>query len=181
MLSHILSHYWWTTLLRGVTWIVFGVVVFALPGISLAGLTLLFGFFALIDGITNVMSALGSQEHENWWMVLIAGLAGILVAGLTFFNPAATAVTLLFFIAWWAIATGILEIVSAVRLRDEIRGEFWLGLAGVVSVAFGVFLLVRPGAGALAVLGLIGSFAIMFGTILVLLSFEAREFFNRVT
>jgi uncharacterized membrane protein HdeD (DUF308 family) len=181
MLSYILSRYWWVTLIRGLVWILFGLVVYAQPGLSLVTLTLLFGVFALADGIANVMSALGGQEHEHWWMVLLAGVAGILVGALTFLNPGATAVTLLFFIAFWAIATGIVEIIAAVQLRHEIEGEFWLGLAGVVSVAFGVLLLARPGQGALAALWLIASYAIVFGTILVILAVEARSSFQRVT
>jgi uncharacterized membrane protein HdeD (DUF308 family) len=181
MLSHILTRYWWATLFRGVVWILFGLIVFAQPGISLVTLTLLFGLFALIDGIANVLSALGAQEHENWWMVLFAGLAGILVGAITFFSPSVTALTLLFFIALWAIGTGVAEIVAAIRLRHEIEGELWLGLAGLVSVAFGVFLVARPGAGALAVLWLIASYAMVFGAILIVLAFEARAFFNRVT
>jgi len=96
-------------------------------------------------------------------------------------RPGATAMTLLFFIALWAIVTGIVEIVAAVQLRHEIQGEFWYGLGGLISVAFGVFLLARPGAGALAVLWLIASYAMLFGTIQILLAFEARSFAKRVT
>jgi uncharacterized membrane protein HdeD (DUF308 family) len=181
MLSHILSRYWWATLIRGCVWVLFGVVVFARPGISLVTLTFLFGVFALADGIVKVMSAIAAQEYEHWWLVLLAGVASIVVGALTFFNPGATAMTLLFFIALWAIVTGIVEIVSAVQLRHEIQGEFWYGLGGLISVAFGVFLLARPGAGALAVLWLIASYAMLFGTIQILLAFEARSFAKRVT
>jgi uncharacterized membrane protein HdeD (DUF308 family) len=181
MLSHILSRYWWATLIRGCVWVLFGVVVFARPGISLVTLTFLFGLFALADGIVNVMSAIGAQEHENWWLLLLSGVLGIIVGALTFFNPGATALMLLFFIALWAIVTGIVEIVAAVQLRNEIKGEFWYGLGGLMSVAFGVFLLARPGAGALAVLWLIASYAMLFGTIQILLAFEARSFVNRLT
>jgi uncharacterized membrane protein HdeD (DUF308 family) len=181
MLAHIMSRFWWATLIRGAAWILFGVALYARPGISLVALTFLFGFFALVDGLTNTLSALAGQEHENWWLVLLAGVAGILIGLLTFFNPGATAVTLLFFIAVWAIVTGIIEIIQAVQLRHEIEGEAWLGLAGLCSVAFGAFLLLRPAAGALAVLWLIASYAIVFGTILVILALEAREFANRIT
>jgi len=181
MLSYILSRYWWATFIRGCVWILFGVVVFARPGISLVTLTFLFGFFALADGIVNVMSAVAAQEYENWWLVLLTGLSGILVGALTFFNPGATATTVLFFIALWAIVTGIVEIVAAVQLRNEIQGEFWYGLGGLISIAFGVFLVAKPGAGALAVLWLIASYAMLFGTIQILLAFEARSFVKRLT
>jgi uncharacterized membrane protein HdeD (DUF308 family) len=181
MLSHIMSRFWWATLLRGAAWILFGAAIYARPGISLVALTFLFGLFALVDGIINTLSALAGQEHEHWWMVLLAGLTGILVGLLTFFNPGVTTLALLFFIAVWAIVTGVVEIVQAIQLRREIKGEIWLGLAGLCSVAFGAFLLMRPGEGALAMLWLIASYAIVFGTMLVILAFEARAFASRVT
>jgi uncharacterized membrane protein HdeD (DUF308 family) len=181
MLSNVLSRYWWTTLLRGVVWILFGIVVFTQPGISLVTLTLLFGAFALVDGIGNVVSAVGGrQEYQNWWVLLLAGLAGIVVGVLTFVSPGVTALGLLYFIAIWAIATGILAIVAAIHLRKEIEGEFWLGLAGFASVVFGVLLVARPGAGALTVLWLIASYAIAFGVMLVILAFKERTFVNLV-
>jgi uncharacterized membrane protein HdeD (DUF308 family) len=181
MLSHMLSRFWWATLLRGAAWILFGVALYARPAMSLLALTFLFGLFALVDGITNTLSALAGKDHESWWMVLIAGVLGMAVGLLTFSFPGITAITLLLFIAIWAIVTGLIEIVQAVQLRREIEGEAWLGLAGLLSVAFGVFLLVRPAAGALAVLWLIASYAIVFGTILVILAFETRTFARRAT
>ena len=129
MLSNVLSRYWWMTLLRGVAWILFGIAMFAQPAISLVTLTLLFGFFALVDGVSNVASALGGRRVDNWWVLLLWGLAGILVGVLTFLSPGVTALGLLYYIAIWAIATGILGIVTAVRLRKEIEansGSVWV-------------------------------------------------------
>jgi uncharacterized membrane protein HdeD (DUF308 family) len=181
MLANILSRYWWTTLLRGVIAILFGVMLLARPGISLAALLLVFGVFALVDGLVGVVAALGGRrEHESWWVLLLASLAGIGIGLLTFYNPGATALAILFYIAIWAIATGVLQIAAAVRLRKEIQGEFWLALSGLASVAFGLFLAARPGEGALAVLWLIGAYAIALGVILVILSFAARGFAKRV-
>jgi uncharacterized membrane protein HdeD (DUF308 family) len=181
MFANLLSRYWWVTLLRGVIAIVFGIAVFAQPEISLKTLILLFGVFALADGIANMSSAIGGQEDdENWWVLLVAGLCGIGVGVLTFFNPQITALALLFYIAIWAIATGLLEIVAGVRLRQEIDGEFWLILSGLLSVAFGMFLIARPGNGALAVLWLIGGYAILFGLTLIVLAFREREFLKPV-
>lgn len=108
MLSHILSRYWWATLLRGVAWVLFGLVVFAWPGISLLTLTLLFGVFALADGLGSIAAAFGGRhESETWWVLLLAGGAGICAAVITFLSPGVTAVTLLFLIALWAIARGL--------------------------------------------------------------------------
>ena len=181
MLATILSHYWWMTLIRGVIAILFGIMLFAWPQMSLASLVLVFGAFALADGVANVVTAIGGrEENETWWVLLLSGLAGIGVGVLTFLNPGATALALLFYIAIWAIATGLLQVVAAVRLRKEIEGEFWLGLAGVASIVFGALIAARPGEGALAVLWLIATYAITYGVILIVLAFQARGFVNRV-
>ena len=181
MLARILSRYWWMILLRGVISILFGIMVFAWPGISLVSLVLLFGAFALADGFGNVVTAFGGRrEHENWWVLLFAGLAGVALGVLTFLNPAVTALALLFYIAVWAIVTGVLQIVTAIRLRKEIEGELWLALGGAASVAFGMLLIARPGSGALTVLWLIAAFAVAYGIILVILALKARGFAKRV-
>ena len=181
MLADILSRYWWTTLLRGIIAIFFGIALFVQPGISLLTLTLLFGAFAMADGIASVISAFGGRhDHEHWWVLLLAGLAGIGAGVLTFMNPGLTTLALVFYIAIWAIATGLLEMVAAIRLRKEIQGEFWLALAGLVSIAFGVMLMARPWAGALTLVWLIAGYAIVFGSILIALAFKARRFVRTV-
>jgi uncharacterized membrane protein HdeD (DUF308 family) len=177
MLATVLSRYWWTTLLRGLLWIVLGYVVLTRPAISLVSLTLLFGAFAIGDGLATMVSAFGGRgEHEHWWVLLLAGLAGIAAGVLTLLNPAITAIVLLVYIALWALVRGALELVTAIRLRREIEGELWLGLAGLASIAFGVMAIMRPGAGALAVLWLIGIYAIAYGVMLVVLGMRARNF-----
>jgi uncharacterized membrane protein HdeD (DUF308 family) len=181
MLSTILSRYWWMILVRGVLAILFGIMVFAWPGITLLSLVYVFGFYALADGIVNVVTAIGGrQEQEHWWVLLLTGLAGVALGILTFLNPGITALALLFYIAIWAIVTGVLQIVAAIRLRREIKGEFWLALAGAASVALGLLLITRPGEGALAVLWFIGGYAIVFGVILLVLAFKARGFVKDV-
>jgi len=181
MLANILSRYWWMILLRGLAWLVFGILVFRQPAISLVTLTLLFGAFALVDGIANTVSAIGGRrENENWGVLLLTGLAGIAIGALTFYDPTITALGLLFYIAIWVTGTGLLQVVAGIRLRKEIEGEFWLILSGLVSIALGVFLVARPGAGALSVLWLIATYAIVFGVILVILAFRVRAFAQRL-
>jgi len=181
MFASILSRAWWMILLRGIVAILFGVMVFAQPGITLASLVFVFACFAVFDGITHVGTALGGgREQEHFWLLLLTGLAGIAIGVLTFTSPQITALALLFYIALWAIATGLMQIVAAIRLRREIEGEFWLGLAGAASVLFGLLLVTRPAAGALAVLWLIGSYALAYGVIVLVLGFKARAFARRV-
>jgi uncharacterized membrane protein HdeD (DUF308 family) len=177
MFAKALSRFWWMTLLRGVIWILFGITLYVDPAISIVTLVLLFGAFAVVDGIVNIGHAIGGhKENENWVLLLLVGIVGVGVGLLTFENPGLTALALLFYIAIWAVATGVLEVVAAIRLRKEIQGEFWLGLAGLVSIGFGVVVLARPAVGALSVLWLIAGYSIAFGVILVALAFKVRKF-----
>lgn len=176
-LAAILFRNWWVLLLRGLVAIAFGVLIWFQPGISLAALVLLFGAYSMADGILGVWTAVTERkEREHWWLLLLEGLLGIGVGILTFFVPGITALALLFYIAIRAIATGVLEIVAAIRLRKEIEGEWLLILSGLASVVFGVILMAQPGVGVLAVLWLIATYAIVFGVLLVILSFKARSF-----
>ena len=141
MFGNLLSRYWGMTFLRGAIWMLFGILIFMQPGLSLVTFTYLFGMFALVDGIASLVTAFGGrEENDNWWILLLLGLAGIGVAVLAFTYPAVTALAVLFWIAGWAITIGVLEIAVGIWLRKEIDGEFWLILAGLASVAFGVFL-----------------------------------------
>jgi len=176
----ILSRSWWALLLRGACAIAFGVLTWTQPGISLAALVLLFGAYVLADGVLGVWTAIaGRKDHEHWFALLLWGLVGIGVGFLTFQAPALTGLALLFYIAVWAIATGVLQIVAAIRLRKEIEGEWLLVLGGLASVVFGALLMARPGAGALALLWMIAAYAVIFGVIMVILAFKARSFHKR--
>jgi len=171
----LLANNWWALAVRGGLAILFGIVTLVWPGISLTALVLLFAAFALVDGILAIVAGVrGFRRDQRWGAFLLQGILGIAVAVLTVFWPAITALALVLLIAAWAIVTGILEIVAAVRLRREIRGEWLLALAGVASIAFGVLLVLNPGAGALALLWLIGAYAIVFGLLLIGLAFRLR-------
>ncbi len=176
-LANTLARNWWKLLVRGVVAVLFGVLLWLLPGISLALLVLFFGVFVLVDGILGAWIAIsGRKEYEDWWDLLLWGLVGIGIGILTFVAPGFTTLALVFFIAGWAIATGVLEIVVAIRLRKEIEGEWLLILGGLVSVLLGILLMLKPGVGALALVWLIGTYAIIFGLVLVMLAFKTRSF-----
>ena len=181
MIANILSRAWWMILLRALIAILFGILIFAQPAISLVSLVWAFGILVLADGVANVVMAIqGRNEHDHWWVFLLGGVAGILVGLLALANPAITAVVLLFYIAIWAIVTGFLQIGAAIRLRKEIHGELWLFLGGLASVLFGLLLVARPGEGAMAVLWLIGAYALAFGFLMLLLALRVRGFSKRV-
>ncbi len=176
-IADILSKNWWLLLLRGVLAIAFGVLACTQPGVTLAVLVMFFGIYVLADGVLGVWTAVTERKELDHWIVLLLwGLVGVGVGIVTFVAPGVTAVVLLFYIAIWAIATGALQIVAAIRLRKEIDGEWLLVLGGLISIAFGMMLMSRPGAGALAVLWVIGMYAIIFGVIVVVLAFKVRSF-----
>lgn len=176
MLSTLMSRYWWVLLLRGALAIVFGMVALGYPGMTLATLVLTFAFFAFIDGIANVCHGIGGRkDNESWWVLLLEGLLGIAFGVITFQAPAITALLLLLYIGFWAIGTGVLRIVVAIRLRNEIEGEWWLVLGGLVSILFGMSVIARPGAGAIAVLTVMGLWSIVSGIFLVLGSFKVKS------
>ena len=179
-LARTLARHWWVVLLRGLVAIAFGVLTFTRPALSLAALLLFFGAFVFADGLLHVWTAVTDKEHENRWLLLLGGLLGIGVGLLAFFTPGLPAIAVLFYIAVWAVATGLLDIVAAVRLRKEIQGEWMLGLGGLCSVAFGVVLIARPAVGALAVLWIIAAYAVAFGVILTLLSFRLKGLAKKV-
>ena len=173
-----LAENWWLLLLRGIAAIAFGALAFVWPGITLLALTLMWGFYAIADGALALWAAIASKGGEiapRWWLAVV-GIAGILAGALTFVWPGMTALVLLMFIASWAIVIGVLQIWGAIRLRKEIEGEWLLGLSGVLWVAFGVIMFVRPGAGALALIWWIGSFAILAGCVYIALAFQLKKY-----
>ena len=180
-LASLLARNWWVLLLRGLLAIAFGVLIWMRPGISLAALVLLFGAYVMADGVLGVWTAISERkDREHWWVLLLWGLVGIAVGIMTFMAPGITALSLLFYIAIWAIVSGVLQVVSAIRLRKEIDGEWLLILGGLASVAFGVMLMAQPGAGVLAVLWLIALYSVFFGVLFTLFAFKARSFKNAI-
>jgi len=170
-----LARYWWLILLRGIAAIIFGVLAFIWPGITLVTLVLFFGAFTLVDGVLALVHAImGGNVGSRWWLALI-GVLGIAVGLLTFLWPGLTALVLLFFIASWAIVLGVFQIIGAIRLRKEIDNEWAIGLSGALSVLFGVVLIIAPGAGALGLIWVIAAYAIVFGVLLVLAAFKLKK------
>jgi uncharacterized membrane protein HdeD (DUF308 family) len=177
-----LARYWWTVALRGTVAILFGLLALIWPTITALVLVLLFGAYVLVDGVLALGSAIfggraagaGLDGRSRAWLV-VEGIAGIGFGIITFIWPQATTLVLLWLIAAWAIVTGVIEIVAAVRLRREIRGEWLLALAGVLSVGFGLLLAIWPAAGALTLIVLIGAYAIVFGAVLIGLAMRLRR------
>ena len=171
-----LSQHWWVMALRGLFAILFGVLAFILPGVTLRVLVLFFGAFALVDGIWAVVHGIS----QKWLTLFLEGLIGIAAGVFTFFWPGITALVLIYKIALWAVITGVLEIGTAIRLRKAVEGEWLMALGGIISIIFGVFVATYPRLGARAIIMIIGIYAIVFGVLFMILAFRHRRHPNQV-
>jgi uncharacterized membrane protein HdeD (DUF308 family) len=172
----VLARNWWALALRGVFAIVFGLIAWLMPGITLYALVLLFGAYSFVDGIFGVAAAVRAAEHHTrWGWLLVEGIAGILTGIIAFVVPGITALVLLYLIAAWALVTGVLELIAGFRLHGHLANEWLLLLGGAASIIFGVILIVRPGAGALALIWLIGIYALIFGILMLWLAFRLKR------
>lgn len=168
---------WWAVALRGLAGILVGGFAFMLPFATVTALVWLFGIYAVFDGAFNLTAVLLQRDRRGrpWWALLLSGIAGIGAGVISFVWPGITAIALVYLIAAWALATGVLEIVAAIRLRKDIQGEWLLGLSGVFSVTLGVLLALFPGPGAVGLAWYFGAYAIVFGVLLVSLGFRLRS------
>lgn len=170
-----LADNWWLILLKGICSVIFGVLTFMWPGVTLVTLVMLYGAFALVDGILAVAAAVtGDSPMPRWWLAII-GIVGIGAGIFTLMWPVTAGAILLMFIAAWAIVTGIMEIVGAIRLRKEIDDEWFLIAIGVLSVLFGVLLVMQPAAGAMSLILVIGVFAVVFGALQIAFALRLRR------
>ena len=171
-----LARHWWIFLLRGAFAILFGVMAIAWPHITIVSLVLVWGAYAFADGIISLYTAVSGQTHgDDRWLVALQGAIGVIASLIAFFMPGITALGLLIAIAAWSLVVGVLQIVAAIRLRHEITGEFWLGLSGLISVLFAFFVMANPGQGAIAIIWVIGAYAIIFGVMLIAFAFRIKE------
>jgi uncharacterized membrane protein HdeD (DUF308 family) len=175
-MSNTLSQHWWVMALRGLFAILFGILAFMLPGITLRVLVLFFGAFVLVDGIWAVVHGIG----QKWLTLFLEGLVGIAAGAFAFFWPGITALALLYIIAVWAVITGAFEIATAIRLRKAVKGEWLMALGGIISIIFGILVVVYPRAGARAIIMIIGIYAIIFGILFMAMAFRFPKHPNQI-
>lgn len=175
------KRYWWVFVVRGVAAIAFGIAAWVWPGLTITTLVILFGVYALIDGVSAVWSAIASGSGGRWLPLLLVGLAGIAFGIISIAWPGLTATTVLYLIAAWAIVTGVLQVIAAVEMRRTIDNEWFLILTGIGSVLWGILVSIFPGGGALAIIWTIGIFAILFGVLMIGLGVRLRTWNGRAT
>lgn len=168
--------YWWSFLIRGVLATLFGLIAIVVPGITLGALAILLAVFLIADGVFSFIASFkGRDLSPRWGFLLVEGVVGIGLGMLTFIWPGLTVLAIVLIIGFWAMVTGILEVLAAIKLRDEIEGEWLLGLGGVLSIIFSLLLFVNPGVGAVAIIWLVGVYAILFGISLIFLGIRLRK------
>lgn len=181
-LAAFFSRTWWVLMLRGVIAILFGVITWKQPELSIALLIIFFGAYILADGILGIFTAVaGRKQDDSWWVMLLWALVGVGVGLLVLVKPGIAALALLVYIAIWAMATGVFQIIIGIRLRKEIKGEWFLILGGLISVIFGVFLVSQPLEGALALAWVIATYAVLLGILLVILAFRMHSFGKKLS
>jgi uncharacterized membrane protein HdeD (DUF308 family) len=178
-----ISKYWWVFLLRGLIATTFGLAALFWPTLTLGVMILLFGLFALFEGGLTIVTSFGKGDEKGGWTLLFEGVAGLLVCVIVLLGsiigsilwPGVAAVMLVYYIAGWAILAGLFKTITAFRIRAEAKGEWVLGLSGLISILVGLILILRPGVGVLAVAWLIGIFAVILGIFQLLLGLKFRK------
>jgi uncharacterized membrane protein HdeD (DUF308 family) len=172
----VLARNWWLFAVRGIAAILFGILAIAWPNITILVLVILFAAYALVDGVSMLVSLIRGdpQARRNALLIGVMGLLSVAAAIVAVLWPEITALALLYVFAFWTIAIGGFQLLAAFRLRREIEGEIWLGLGGVVAILFGLYLVLFPGAGLLSVAWLVGIWAIVFGVASLVLAVRLR-------
>ena len=171
-----MSDHWWVVLLRGIFAILFGILAYAWPGLTALILVTLWGVYALVDGVAGVIAGI----RGKWTSLVVMGLLGIAAGVVALLWPGLTAISLLWVLAIWVIVAGSMQIAAAIRLRKEVQGEWLWILSGILMVALGLIFFLKPGAGILSVTWLIASLAIVWGILLVMLSFKLKGLKGRM-
>jgi uncharacterized membrane protein HdeD (DUF308 family) len=167
---------WALMMTRGIAGIIFGILAITWPGMTLLAFVTVFGLYVGIDGVVAILAAfLQPWVKHRWWLGLL-GAAGIVIAIITLRSPGITALLLLTYMGAWAIVAGLMQVIGGIVMREEIRGEWMLIAGGAVSMLFGGAMLARPGAGALAMVVVIGFFAIVHGALIAGFSLRLRRF-----
>jgi uncharacterized membrane protein HdeD (DUF308 family) len=175
LVAQAIRYYRWMLLFRGILAILFGILAIAWPGITLIALVYLFGAYAFIDGVVEVVAALRHTKEQGWGLLLVEGIVSVLAGVVAFAYPGITALVFLYLLAAWAVVTGITEIVAAFSLPLGASREWLLGLAGVASILFGILIAFQPKSGLLIVVWLIGIYAVVFGALLIGRYFQTRS------
>jgi uncharacterized membrane protein HdeD (DUF308 family) len=174
VMSAALARNWWAVALRGVAGIIFGVIALLMPATAMVSLAWLFAAYLLVDGVFAIIAAVrAAEQHERWGLLLLEGVLDLVMGGIVWLFPLGAILAFVLITAAWALITGALMLISSFRLRGT-HGRLWLALGGVVSLVWGVLLVVAPFAGAVVLTWWLGAYAVAFGVVLLILAFRLR-------
>lgn len=174
-MSALLARNWWAVGLRGVAAIVVGLVAFFATGATILSLLIVFAVVMLADGVLNLIAGIRSaRRRERWGVLILQGIASLVAAGVAVFLPGLTMIAFVYLIAAWAVVSGALSVVAAIRLRGD-HGRWWMGLGGLLSIVAGILLATAPLLGALVLTWWLGAYAIVFGVTLLVLAYRLRS------
>ena len=178
---NIIEKRWWVFALRGLIAVALGIIALVNPGIALLTLIIIFGIYSFVDGLFDVIISISNRkDNEKWWALLIAGIASVVIGVISLSNPSITGIALVYLIAVKALINGVLEIAAAIELRHFIEGEWMMVISGILSILFGIVLFASPNQGALAMLWVIGIFAIVIGVWLIIFAFHLRSKIKKI-
>jgi uncharacterized membrane protein HdeD (DUF308 family) len=167
---------WWALGLRALAAILLGIIALAMPGPTLGAIVIVFGIYAITDGVLAIIAAIrGIRRKERWGAMLFEGIIGIVAGAIALVWPGIGALALTYLVAGWALATGAFEIAAAIRLRKIMTGEWLLMIAGILSIVFAVLVAAFPGVGALTLVWLLGAYALAYGVISLVLALRVRS------
>ena len=173
-MSSLLAQTWWAVALRGVFAIVFALIAFFSPGATILSLVLFFSAYMLVDGVFGIVSGIrAASNNQRWGLLILEGVLNILVGIIAFAMPGLTVLFFVTLVAVWSLITGVLMIVAAFKLNPE-YGRGWLIFSGIVSVLFGIALLIAPLVGAVVLTWWLGAYALVFGIGLLVLAFKLK-------
>jgi uncharacterized membrane protein HdeD (DUF308 family) len=174
-LSEVLAERWWAVGLRGVLAIIFGLLCLLTPGIAVGALVLLFAAYMLVDGVFAIISGIrAARSGERWGLLILEGVVDLAAGALAVIWPAITLVALVWIVAIWAIVSGALMLAAAFALNPD-YGRWLLALGGIASFVFGILLIIEPLIGAVVLTLWIGAYALVFGVLLLVLSFQLQS------
>jgi uncharacterized membrane protein HdeD (DUF308 family) len=173
---------WWEKVAVGLVALIFGILAFVVPEIELLTITILFGAFALLLGFFSLFSGIiGKDMKQARWLFVAQGILGIIIGIIAFAWPDITLLAMAYLVGAWAMIFGIFEIMAAVWTPQEAIGVFnnmskgLLAASGLLSLIFGILIILFPGAGVLAILWIIAAYAIILGIINIMLGLQQRK------
>jgi uncharacterized membrane protein HdeD (DUF308 family) len=181
MESKLVSRIWWTLALSGVLAVIFGLVALFRPGKTLLGLVYVYGAFAVLTGLVQIVAAVrAGEDHRRWGWLGLSGIVGVAAGLVSFVWPGITALALVFLIAAWAIISGVAQIAFALQWPDTLAHPWLVSLSGLLSVVFGILLVIWPRSGALALTWLLGIYAILYGATLLYYGYRLQALRHEV-